>query len=420
MGDLRLPADWEPHERCVMAWPGEESRPGSRAPEAIGDFALIARTIARFEPVLMLAYPEFVGQAEAACGPNVEVVELAFDDVWIRDSGPLFAVRGGKELVAVDFRFNRYGWRKVPRERYAETGVLLAERLRIPRVEVPYVLEGGAISTNGQGTLIAVESSILTETRNPGATRDDLEHAFAVFLGIEHTIWLEQGLEEDRTDGHADNVAVFVGPDRVLCQAATDPNDPNASNLAKNRAVLEEAGFEVVDLPVLPYSEHDDRRLARDLRELLHRKRLRRYPAVRDVSRRVRPGGAPRSISRPRSRGRTRRNPRARRRRGSLHHSAGTAGMMQRVDTFYAVMTTTRTLDTIRLEIERATDRRAELLHVLAEGHDAVVAAEHAEVEATIASLWDEYREARVRGRFGDRDVIIKRARLEERLDRAA
>jgi hypothetical protein len=93
--------------------------------------------------------------------------------------------------------------------------------------------------------------------------------------------------------------------------------------------------------------------------------------------------------------------------------------MMQRVDTFYAVMTT-RTLDHIRLEIECATDRRAELLHVLAEGLDAVVAAEHAEAEKTIARLWDEYREARVRGRFGDRDVIIKRARLEERLDRAA
>ena len=81
---------------------------------------------------------------------------------------------------------------------------------------------------------------------------------------------------------------------------------------------------------------------------------------------------------------------------------------------------TTRTLDDIRLEIERATDRRAELLHVLAEGHDAAAAAEHAEVEDAIARLWDEYRQARVRGRFGDRDVIIKRARLEERLERAA
>jgi 3-keto-L-gulonate-6-phosphate decarboxylase len=79
-----------------------------------------------------------------------------------------------------------------------------------------------------------------------------------------------------------------------------------------------------------------------------------------------------------------------------------------------------RTLDEIRLEIERATERRADLLHVLAEGHDDTVAAEHAELEDEIARLWDEYREAKVRGRFGDRDAIIKRARLEERLERAA
>jgi hypothetical protein len=79
-----------------------------------------------------------------------------------------------------------------------------------------------------------------------------------------------------------------------------------------------------------------------------------------------------------------------------------------------------KTLDDIRLEIEGATERRAELLHVLAEGHDDNVAAEHAELEAEIARLWDEYREAKVRGRFGDRDAIIKRARLEERLERAA
>ena len=78
------------------------------------------------------------------------------------------------------------------------------------------------------------------------------------------------------------------------------------------------------------------------------------------------------------------------------------------------------TLDDIRLEIERATERRRELLHVLAEGHDDNVAAEHAELEEQIARLWDEYREAKVRGRFGDRDAIIKRARLEERLERAA
>lgn len=263
MNALRLPADWEPHERCLMAWPGQEARPGAPAPDAIRDFALIARLIARFEPVLMLAHPGFVGAAEAACGPNVEVVELLFDDVWIRDSGPLFAVRAAEELVAVDFRFNRYGSKTVERERFAETGVLLAEWLGIQRLEVPHVLEGGAISTDGEGTLIAVETSILNENRNPGAERAELEDTFAEFLGIERTIWLEHGLEEDRTGGHADNAALFVGPARVLCQGIRGAGDANAARLAANRAVLEAAGLEVLDLPVLPYSEYRGRRLAR-------------------------------------------------------------------------------------------------------------------------------------------------------------
>lgn len=260
---MRLPADWEPHDRCLMAWPGQEARPKAPAPEAIEDFALIAQTISRFEPVLMLAQPGFIEAAEAACGPDVEVAELVFDDVWIRDSGPLLAVRGGKELVAVDFRFNLWGSKTVERERYAETSVLLADLLGITRLEVPYVLEGGAITTNGQGTLIALETSILNDNRNPRATRDELEDAFAEFLGIERTIWLEHGLEEDRTDGHVDNVVLFVGPTRVLCQTVRDTGNPNASRLAANRAVLEEAGLEVVELPFLPYSEHRGRRLAR-------------------------------------------------------------------------------------------------------------------------------------------------------------
>src|SRR5207342_996873 len=95
------------------------------------------------------------------------------------------------ELVAVDFRFNLWGSKRVERGRYGETGALLAELLGIPRLTAPYVLEGGAITTNGAGTLIAVETSILTESRNPGATRDELEDAFAEFLGIERTIWLQ-------------------------------------------------------------------------------------------------------------------------------------------------------------------------------------------------------------------------------------
>lgn len=118
------------------------------------------------------------------------------------------------------------------------------------------MLEGGSIASNGPGTLIAVESSILTDSRNPGVTRGELEEAFEEFLGINRTIWLERGLVEDETDGHADNVVLFVSPTRVLCQTVDDPKDPNAERLAANRAVLEDAGFEVIDFPVAPGAEN--------------------------------------------------------------------------------------------------------------------------------------------------------------------
>jgi agmatine deiminase len=256
---LRLPADWEPHERCLMAWPGHGVRPQSLSGDAKHDFAHVARTIAEFEPVVMIADPGFGPEAESACGPGIEIVELTFDDVFIRDSGPLFAVRDGAELVAVDFRFNLWGSKRVRRTHYASTGRTLAQWLGAVRIEAPFVLEGGSVTTNGEGTLIAVATSVLNENRNPGVRREEIEASFAEHLGIERTIWLELGLVEDWTDGHADNVAVFVSPGRVLCQTVTDQNDANAARLAANRATLEAAGLEVVELPVLPYACHERR-----------------------------------------------------------------------------------------------------------------------------------------------------------------
>ncbi len=242
-----------------MAWPGYGVRPKILSGDAIRVFAHVARTIARFEPVVMIADRGFGPEAESACGPGVEVVELVFDDVYIRDSGPLLAVRGGTELVAVDFRFNNWGSTRVPRERYASTGRGLAPWLDATRVEVPYVLEGGSVTTNGQGTMIAVATSILDENRNPGAAQEEMDAAFAEHLGIKRTIWLDHGLVDDWTGGHADNVAVFVGANAVLCQTVTDPQDPNAAGLAANRATLEAAGLEIIDMPVLPYAFHERR-----------------------------------------------------------------------------------------------------------------------------------------------------------------
>ncbi len=237
-----MPAEWELHERCFMGWPGRDQVPVRLIAEARVAHAELARTISRYEPVLMLAHPGYGRQAAAACGPEVEVLEVPLGTAWVRDANPIFAVRDEKELVAVDFQFNSWG-RSLPPYR-GSIGERVCRRLGIERQPVPLVLEGGSITVDGAGTLVAVESSILTGNRNPGRTREDFERAFRSYLGVERVIWLLAGLPDDETGGHADNIVAFVAPGRVLCQ--TTPTE--------SRRVLEQAGLEVIafDLPTTP------------------------------------------------------------------------------------------------------------------------------------------------------------------------
>ena len=264
---LSLPAEWERHERCIIAWPGEDLVSTRLLTAAKKDYALVAQAVSDVEPVLVVARPGFGREAAASCGA-VDVVELAFGEAWLRDSGPLFARRGSSEIVAVDFLFNRWGG-VLPADASEPTiGAALSEWLGVERHVVPMVLEGGAISTDGEGTLIALEPTIRHENRNPGMSRAACEGAFRSFLGVERTIWLQHGLLEDRTDGHVDNVAAFVAPGRVVCQMVRDRDDPNYARLAANRAVLAGAvdargrRLDVVELDVLPYREWAGRRIA--------------------------------------------------------------------------------------------------------------------------------------------------------------
>jgi agmatine deiminase len=262
MTSLVMPAEWEPHERCIMAWVGADLASTRLITATKKDYALVARAISEFEPVLMVARPRFGREAAAYCGSAVDVVELPLTEAWLRDSGPIFARRDRTEIVAVDFLFNGWGT-TLPATAHGETiGASLAERFGLERVTAPLVLEGGAVTTDGEGTLIAVESTILHERRNPGVSRAACETAFRELLGIERTIWLEHGLLEDRTGGHADNVAAFVSPGRVLCQTVRDEEDPNHARLDANRRRLEAAGLEVLELDVLPYRRWAGRRLA--------------------------------------------------------------------------------------------------------------------------------------------------------------
>ncbi len=255
-----MPAEWEPHERCLMAWPARAELWGERLPEARSDYAAVARAIAGREPVLMLARPEAVAEARTLCGDGVEVLAVALDDSWIRDTGPIFVRAGDGTLRGVDFAFNGWGEKYVPYAADAELARRVLELVGVPRVEAGFVLEGGAIGVDGEGTLMTTESVLLHPSRNPALSRDELERRLARCLGVTHQIWLAGGLVEDRdTDGHVDNVCQFIGPGRVIVQTVADPADRNHATCAENvrrlRAARDARGrrLEVVEMPHLPY-----------------------------------------------------------------------------------------------------------------------------------------------------------------------
>jgi agmatine deiminase len=251
---MRLPAEWEPHERTIMGWPCRESLWGSEMAQARSDYATVANAIAAFEPVTMIANPgPDAADARAACTAGVDVVELPIDDSWLRDSGPIY-VYDGSERVAVHFGFNAWGEKFPPWDRDAAVGGLIASRLGDPVVSGGIILEGGSISPNGDGLVLTTEQCLLAPSRNPSLSREQIEEVLVSRFGLRSVVWLGKGLVEDRdTDGHVDLIAAFCSPDAALIQMV-EPDNPNYDNCFQNRARLEAAKIEAIPVSWLPYA----------------------------------------------------------------------------------------------------------------------------------------------------------------------
>ena len=258
---LSMPAEWGPHERTLMAWPARAELWGGGIEEAKSEYAATARAIAAFEPVLMVAPPGAGAEVRAACGV-IEAIEIPIDDSWMRDSGPIFVTGTGGERAGVDFRFNGWGEKFLPYDHDDAMPRALLEHLKVTRFEAPLVLEGGSVTVDGEGTLIATEQCLLNPNRNPGLSREEIERLLRDYLGAQRVVWIAHGLVEDEdTDGHVDNVAAFVRPGVVLAQTVADPRSPNHERLAENaerlRGATDARGrrLEVVELDVLPGAE---------------------------------------------------------------------------------------------------------------------------------------------------------------------
>jgi len=264
-----MPAEWEPHAGCWMAWPcrPENWQDMARAREAT---ARVARAVARFEPVTVTANADDARAARRALSraDGVEVVVVPSDDSWARDTAPTFLTDGRGGLAGVDWRFNAYGGIYDEYRRTANMARRVLDLAGARRFAAPIVLEGGAVHTDGAGTLLTTEDVVLDPRRNPGLTRKDAEDVLGQYLGVERVIWLRGALDHDNTGGHVDNLACFVAPGVVVALACDDPADSQYSAIQDNLRILRGArdatgrALEVVELPQPARTELAGRRLS--------------------------------------------------------------------------------------------------------------------------------------------------------------
>jgi agmatine deiminase len=238
---IRIPAEWEPHSCCWMAW--------AVHPEWLdwvdkvkSELSEVIRTVAQFECVRLLTPTSELADARARfSGRNVEIVEAHVDDIWMRDIAPTFVVRG-TEVVAIDWNFNGWGSTKDrpsrPGDQLAKTGEGI---FGVPRISMPIIADAGALITDGAGTVIASRSCLLNPNRNLAhVTEKGIEHEFAK-LGMAQTIWLEGDPSEPITSGHVDGYVLFKWPGAVLVEGIDDQHLEPTKGRSRDIAVLEQA-----------------------------------------------------------------------------------------------------------------------------------------------------------------------------------
>jgi agmatine deiminase len=256
---FRMPAEFEPHAGCWMAWPQRTDNWRLGAKPAQEAFAAVAEAIAESEPVTMAVSDARFESCRSMLSDRVRVVEVSTDDAWMRDIGPTFVVDAEGRRRGVDWRFNAWGGKDgglyFPWDRDDRAAAKVLEIEGDDRYRAPIVLEGGAIHVDGEGTVMVTEECLLNPNRNPELTRDQIEQALHAHLGTEKAIWLGAGVFEDETDGHIDNLACFAKPGTVLLTWCEDEGDPQHAISCDARGRLEAATdargrrLEVVLLP---------------------------------------------------------------------------------------------------------------------------------------------------------------------------
>lgn len=235
-GGWRMPDEHGPQERVFLAYAAQPRVWGEQADAVNATVARLARTIARYQPVSVLCRPAQRQQALDRCGTgNIELLDVALDDIWVRDYGGCFVVDGQGGLGLVDFNFNGWGGKQSARNDDA-VAPRLAEVTGAALLGSDLVGEGGGIEVDGHGTAILTESCWVNRNRNPGWSRADIEAELKHHLGLRKVIWLPGIAGQDITDAHVDFYARFVQPGVVV---ANLDNDADSYDYALTREHLQ-------------------------------------------------------------------------------------------------------------------------------------------------------------------------------------
>jgi agmatine deiminase len=236
-----VPAEWAPHRAMWTAWPSiEEMWPGTLS-RARTEVAAMVKALAEGERVKVLACgDEALQSACAALDGVAEVIPFDYGDIWLRDTGPVFSRRVDGSLQAEIFKFN--GWGEKYNLPHDKTVAARMTRLSgASRRYHDYILEGGSIESDGSGTIITTRQCLLNHNRNRHWDEEKATEALHESYGARKIIWLDEGLVNDHTDGHIDNLARFIAPGRVVCQSPHGNDDPNAHVLKSIESTLRSA-----------------------------------------------------------------------------------------------------------------------------------------------------------------------------------
>ena len=246
-----MPAEWALHAAVWIGWPShpelwEDDLAPARA--EVAAFAQAVHADGRGERVMLVAADATAAEAaRAAVGEAAQVTTVPFGDVWLRDTGPIVTRAGGR-LHAQRFAFNWWGGKyDLPGDE--AVGVALAEAAGLAVATHDWVLEGGAIDVDGHGLAVTTEQCLLHPNRNAGLSRGEIERRLGEALGIERVLWLGEGLAGDHTDGHVDNLARFVGVNRLALPVPQGEDDPNAAVYRDAAERARAADVEVLPLP---------------------------------------------------------------------------------------------------------------------------------------------------------------------------